>query len=143
MDNNFNNRGFGSASSTDNSQFGSYSSEKTETVHTVKVKLPNSQSALTLGILSIVTLCCCGPFIGPILAIIALVMIPKSIKIYKSNPDIYTHSSFQNLKAARVCAIIGLSLGVIFMLIAMGNIIFNISSDFWEQAGNIWNQMTY
>lgn len=81
--------------------------------------LPNATLVLVLGILSIVT-CCCYGIIGIILAIIALVLSKKDKFIYESNPNSYTESSYKNLKAGRICAIIGLILSILDLLLYVG-----------------------
>lgn len=77
--------------------------------------LPNATAVLVLGILSIVT-CCCYGILGVILAIIALVLSKKDRQLYASSAGAYTESSFKNLNAGRVCAIIGLILSVLDLL---------------------------
>jgi len=90
-------------------------------------QLPNSTGVLVLGILSIV-FCFCYGILGLILGIIALVLASKSIKLYNENMNLFTLGSYKNLKAGRICAIIGTSLSalyvliIIIMLIAVGNI---------------------
>jgi hypothetical protein len=78
--------------------------------------LPNATAVLVLGILSIVT-CCCYGVIGLILGIIALVLAKKDKALYNANPSVYTEGSFKNLNAGRICAIIGLVLNIIYLLI--------------------------
>lgn len=77
--------------------------------------LPNSTGVLVLGILSIV-FCWCYGFIGAALGIIALVLASKANKLYQSYPDSYTESSFKNMKAGKICAIIGLSLSSLYLI---------------------------
>jgi hypothetical protein len=82
---------------------------------------PNSTAVLVLGILSIV-FCWCYGLLAVILGIVALVLASQGDKAYKVNPQFYTTSSYSNLKAGRVCAIIGLSLGalmIIFVILAV------------------------
>ncbi|SFG66041.1 CCC motif membrane protein [Pedobacter insulae] len=78
--------------------------------------LPNATPVLILGILSIVT-CCCYGVIGLILGIVALVLSKKDRALYAANITFYTESSFKNLNAGRVCAIIGLVLNIIYLLL--------------------------
>ena len=78
--------------------------------------LPNSTAVLVLGILSIVLSCWYFSIIGVVLSIIALVLSSKDLTVYYSNPNQFTVSSFNNLKAGRVCAIIGLTVAVIFFI---------------------------
>ncbi len=80
--------------------------------------LPNSTAVLVLGILSLVT-CVFYGVIGIILSIIALILAKKDMELYKTNPAAYA-ISFKNLKAGRVCAIIGLILSSIFFLVILG-----------------------
>jgi hypothetical protein len=73
--------------------------------------LPNAVAVLVLGICSIV-IC----FIGLVLAIIALVLANKDLKLYNASPEAYTIPSYNNLKAGRICAIVGLILQVLVIL---------------------------
>lgn len=84
----------------------------------MQVSLPNSTIVLVLGILSILT-CCCYGIIGVILAIVALVLSKKDKALYEMNIGAYTESSFKNLNAGRVCAIIGLILSVLYLIMVI------------------------
>lgn len=65
-----------------------------------------------MGILSLVSFCCVAAgLLSLILGILALVQGNNAIKLYESNPGIYTEKSLKNAKAGRVCGIIGLCLG--------------------------------
>ena len=74
-------------------------------------KLPNATAVLVLGIVSIITCCCYG--FGVVLAIIALVLASKDLKMYRANPSLYTN--YSNLNTGRILAIIGLVLSVIYI----------------------------
>ncbi len=76
--------------------------------------LPNATTVLVLGIISIVS-CWCVGIVGLVLGIIALVMASKSAKLYAANPNLYTASSYSNMKAGKVCAIIGVCLSSIYV----------------------------
>jgi len=80
--------------------------------------LPNATVVLVLGILSIVT-CCCYGVIGLVLGIVALVLSKKDRILYATNVGAYTESSFKNLNAGRVCAIIGLILNILYLLLTI------------------------
>jgi hypothetical protein len=80
-----------------------------------QIPIPNSTAVLVLGILSIV-LCFCYGLIGLVLGIIALVLASKGTVLYKENPSAYTQSSFNNMKAGRICGIIGLSLSALYLI---------------------------
>jgi len=79
-----------------------------------KQKLPNASAVLILGILSIVT-CCCYGVVGLIFGIIALVLYKKDMALYRQEPERYT--DYNNLNIGRICAIIGIVLSGIYILI--------------------------
>ena len=80
-----------------------------------KQQLPNATPVLVLGILSLV-FCWCYGFIGLVLGIIAVALASTSLKMYRANPDAYTEVSYKNLKAGRICGIIGMVLAVLTVL---------------------------
>lgn len=101
-----------------------------------QIDLPNATAVLVLGILSIVT-CFCYGLPGLICGIIALVLAGKSMRMYEEEPEAYTISSYNNLKAGKICAIVGVSMaGLIFLaflayIIFIGTIISSILP--WDQ----------
>ncbi|SMC45533.1 CCC motif membrane protein [Moheibacter sediminis] len=88
-------------------------------------KLPNDPLALILAIGSILFVilgCCCGLFTiipGIILGITAWILSSKSLQTYNSSQGIYSATSFQNTKTARVLAIIGTVLNGIGLFISI------------------------
>lgn len=78
--------------------------------------LPNATAVLVLGILSIVTCCCFYGIISLVLGIIAIVLSKKDIGLYLSNAGMYTEGSYKNLKAGRLCAIIGVALSALIII---------------------------
>lgn len=76
-----------------------------------QVAVPNATGILVMGILSILI---CG--VGLVLSIIALVMSGKAKKAYIENPQLYTESSFNNIKVGKICAIIGLVISACWLL---------------------------
>lgn len=77
--------------------------------------VPNATAVLVLGILSIV-FCWCYGIIGLVLGIIAVMMGGKAKALYEANPGMYTVGSYNNLKAGRICGIIGLCLSALYVL---------------------------
>ncbi len=77
-------------------------------------QLPNSTLILVFGILSIVG-CCCWGIVGLIFGIIAVVMAKKATDIYNANPEMYI--GYQNVKAGRILAIIGICLSILALLV--------------------------
>jgi M penetrans paralogue family 26 len=81
--------------------------------------LPNATAVLVLGIISIVG-CFCYGIVGTVLGIIALALASSANTLYQQNPEVYLESSFKNMKAGKVCAIVGLCLSgayLVFLLI--------------------------
>ena len=104
-----------------------------------KQKLPGVNTALILGICSIVTFCCCFGLPGIILGLIGLNKAKKVKSIYDENPELYIHSG--NIEAGRITSIIGLVLGIIYIiyfiyLIASGDFTAN-----WEESQEIINEI--
>ena len=81
----------------------------------IQLPLPNATAVLILGILSIVSCFCYGIF-GIILGIIALVLASKDLSKYKIDPKRYTLGSLSNLKAGKVCAIVGLCISAVYLI---------------------------
>ena len=81
--------------------------------------LPNATASLVLGIISIV-MCWCYGILGLILGIIGLVLGSKAVTLYKQSPGIYSEASYKNASAGKICSIIGLILGglYVFLIIA-------------------------
>jgi len=83
--------------------------------------LPNASAVLALGIISIVG-CCCYGLPGLVCAIVALILYAQDAKLYTANPELFTSSSYSNLRAGRICALVGLIpsiLLVLFMIFIM------------------------
>ncbi len=78
--------------------------------------LPNSTAVLVLGIISIVSVFCSYGIFGIVLGIIGLVLAGKPMSMYNENPEEFSEASFKNLKAGKICSIIGLSLGGLLIL---------------------------
>ena len=83
--------------------------------------LPNATAVLVLGIISIVT-CWCYGIVPIVCGIIALVLAKKDMGLYAAMPGNYSETSYKNLKAGRICAIIGVSLGAVYVVIIIAYI---------------------
>lgn len=76
-------------------------------------KLPNVTLALVLSILSL--LCCCiGGIPGALIAGIAFFILRNDEKTYMANPELY--SNYNQLKTAKIIAIIGMVVGVLYAI---------------------------
>lgn len=84
-----------------------------------QLPLPNATAVLVLGILSIVVCFVCG--------IIALSMSSADIRRYKEAPHMYTVSSYEMLKAGRICSIIGVCISCLIIIFFILFFIFAIS----------------
>ena len=82
----------------------------------MKFNLPNGTAVLVLGIISIIG-CFCYGVLGLVCGIIAMVLSGKDMRLYNSDPAHYTSSSLSNLKAGRICAIIGLILSALYIIL--------------------------
>lgn len=80
-----------------------------------RIALPNSTAVLVLGIISIAT-CWCYGIVGAACGIISLVLAGKAKKLYAENSALYTESSYKNMKAGHVCAIIGTILSALYLV---------------------------
>ena len=88
--------------------------------------LPNATPALVLGIISIVGSFCYG-VVGLICGIIGLVLANKDRKLYNESPDQYLQSSFNTSNAGRTCAIIGIVLSSLIVVVFLIIILFALS----------------
>lgn len=83
--------------------------ENTTNTQQPKQAIPNSTTILVLGICSIAT-CWCTGLIGLGLGITTLVMSKKARLMHEAYPDSFTENSVNNMKAGKICAIIGVCL---------------------------------
>lgn len=103
--------------------------------------LPNSTGALVLGIISLVTWCWCAGLVGLTLGIIGLVLAKKANALYEESPEKYKIESYKNMKAGRVCSLIGLILASLVVLLYIIILVLGIGSASlipWE-AMDSWN----
>lgn len=84
--------------------------------------LPNANATLVLGIISIAT-CWMYAIPGIVCGIIAIVLHKKNKAIYLTDPQMFQRS-FKNSTTGNTCAIIGLSLSILFILLLVGYMIF-------------------
>ena len=91
-----------------------------------QANLPNATVVLVLGIISIVGALCYG-FGGVICGIIGLALANKDRMLYQATPELYSASSYSTSNAGRVCSIIGLVFGGIFLLFFGFIIIWNVT----------------
>ena len=101
--------------------------------------LPNATAVLVLGIVSIVG-CFCYGIVGLTCGIIGLVLASKDFKRYHATPEQFSQSSYNNLKAGRICAIIGTALSSLYVVLMIVSFAFfgsMISNPmFWQQLQN-------
>lgn len=93
--------------------------------------LPNSTAVLVLGIVSIVGVLCTQGLLGIVLGIIGLVLSGTPMKMLRENPEAYTEASVKNLKAGRICSIIGVSLGGAFFVLVLILILVGLAGGFF------------
>ena len=76
-------------------------------------KLPNVTIAIVLAILSFIC-CCFGGIPGAIMAAIAFFLVRGDEKRYQASPELY--SNYSQLRTARIIAIIGLVVGILYFI---------------------------
>lgn len=84
----------------------------------ILISVPNANTTLVLGILSIIS-CICYGLPGLIFALIALWISKYGERKYREQPGIYTLSSYNNLIAGKTCAYIGLFFSSLYLLIIL------------------------
>lgn len=77
-----------------------------------KQAIPNGTTILVLGICSIAT-CWCTGLIGLGLGITTLILSKKARLLYETYPDSFTENSLNNMKAGKICGIIGVCLSAL------------------------------
>lgn len=86
----------------------------------LQMNLPNSNTILVLGILSLVF---CWwhilSIVGIVLSIVTLSMTNKELSLFYTRPNDFTLSSLNNVKAGRICAIIGLIISILVFVVAL------------------------
>jgi|WetSurMetagenome_2_1015567.scaffolds.fasta_scaffold309237_2 hypothetical protein len=92
------------------------SNQESDYNNVFRKNLPNSRTVLALGVLSIVFSIWYFSIAGVVLSIFALVLANRGLSLYYSDKSQYSLSSFNNLKAGRVCAIIGLTVAILFFI---------------------------
>ncbi len=105
-----------------------------------KQRLPNAQSVLILGILSIVTCCCYGIF-GLILGIVALVLAKKDLQSYRNEPELYLN--YSQLNVGRVLSIIGITLSTISLMVFLYLFIFVGQEGILKMQKNLMEKAKY
>ena len=76
-------------------------------------KLPNVTISIVLSILSYIC-CCFGGLPGAVIAAISFFLVKKDEDKYKENPELY--SNYSQLKTAKILAIIGIVIGVLYFI---------------------------
>lgn len=92
-------------------------------------KLPNGTVVIILGIASIIT-CCCYGIVSIILGGVGLFLAKKDTALYQENPSLY--SDYNNIKIGKVLSIIGIVLGVVYLIFML----LMISVIGWENMQN-------
>ncbi len=100
-----------------------------------KEKLPHSQSALILGIVSIFTACCCFNIVGIIIGIIGLSQAKKAMAIHNNDPNQY--DGINNAKTGKTTSTIGIVIGVISLIW----LIYMMSTGQWNVMIEQYQQM--
>ena len=125
---------------TENTDFQNYNNRN----YMIRSSVPYSGLILTLGIVSILSICCTAGYLGVVLSIIALILAPRAKKTYFNDPDLYKESSYSNVKTGKICAIIGLILSAITIYYIRSHS-YSIPYEMPDinTLNGIWNQSNY
>lgn len=107
-----------------------------ETWNNGKKELPNANTVLILGILSLVFLWMYG-FVSLILGIIAWNMGNGQRRIFMKAPGVYSEASFRNVNAGRICAIIAVCIGsfaTLFVILLVISIFLGVSAGIFSSV---------
>lgn len=92
--------------------------------------LPGASTAMTMGIIGVITpFVCCGPF-AMIFGIIGLSNAKKAEKLYMANPGVY--SGYDNAKTGKTLSYISIGISIVFLIFTIlyfGAIIAFLSTD--------------
>ena len=99
--------------------------------------LPNATAVLVLGIISIIG-CACYGIVGLTCGIIALVLANKDMVRFSASPELYTEGSYKNLKAGKICAIIGTILSAIYVIVVIF-ILATVGTEILKHPGSFSN----
>ncbi len=80
-------------------------------------KLPNAVTAIVLASISFICCCFSMGIGGVVLSGLAYFLVNKDEKLYAENPENY--SNYNQLKTAKIIAIIGLALGILTLVSAL------------------------
>lgn len=89
----------------------------------LQVDLPKSDLILILGISSIL-FCFAFGIVGIVIGLISRKLSLKSLELYKQAPELYTSFSYKNVKAGRICALIGIILSSVFFVLVVAYYLF-------------------
>jgi hypothetical protein len=78
--------------------------------------LPNATAVLVLGICSIFPGCFCFGVVGIVCGIISTVLAKKDLQLFDANPGAYSTASINNLRAGRICGIVGLCISALILV---------------------------
>ena len=104
-----------------------------------KQKLPHSQGALILGIVSIITACCCYGIVGVILGFIGLNESKKAMAIHNEIPELYRGKG--NADTGRITSIIGIVIGIVITLLYIYLFTLGKDSEWMEQYREMMDQI--
>jgi beta-lactamase regulating signal transducer with metallopeptidase domain len=88
-------------------------------VNTSRTDLPNAVLIMVLGIVSIPLCCACNGALSLVSSIVTLVLANTAKSKYLASPEAYTESSYGNVKTGKICAIVGLVLSILMLILAI------------------------
>lgn len=99
---------------TKNNQSENSSPDEPQT--TFQQELPNASVVLILGIIALI-ISFFNSLVGLVTGIVSLVMARNTEKLYNQTPRLYTLSSLSNMRSGKTCAIIGIVLAILKIIL--------------------------
>ena len=99
---------------TKNSQ--SEQAHQPEAPTTFQHEIPNASAVLILGIIALI-ISFFNSLVGIVAGIVSLVMARNAERLYSDTPRLYTMSSYSNIRSGRTCAIIGIVIAILKIIL--------------------------
>jgi len=84
--------------------------------HSFQHEIPNASVVLILGIIALI-ISFFNSLVGIVAGVVSLVMARNAERLYNETPRLYTLSSFSNIRSGKTCAIIGIVIAVLKIIL--------------------------
>jgi hypothetical protein len=91
-------------------------SNPTEAPTSFQREIPNASVVLILGIIALI-ISFFNSLVGIVAGVVSLVMARNAEQLYTQTPRLYTLSSYSNIRSGRTCAIIGIVIAILKIIL--------------------------